>query len=100
MNNQTHENTDPGQVAEHTRALMAATADMAGEKIGEARKRLGAALESAKKAADRLREKAIVSAKATDEAVRSHPYQAIAIGVGVGAVIGFIVARQFSRRND
>ena len=35
-----------GTLAEDARALMAATADVAGEKVGEARKRLAAALES------------------------------------------------------
>ena len=37
-----------GTLAEDARALMAATADVAGEKVGEARKRLAAALERAK----------------------------------------------------
>jgi ElaB/YqjD/DUF883 family membrane-anchored ribosome-binding protein len=37
-----------GTLAEDARALMAATADVAGEKVAEARKRLGAALESGK----------------------------------------------------
>ena len=39
---QTGEN-DLGTLAEDARALMAATADVAGEKVGEARKRLAAA---------------------------------------------------------
>ena len=39
---------DMGQLAEDARALMAATADVAGEKVSEARKRLAAALERAK----------------------------------------------------
>ena len=34
---------DMGTLAEDARALMAATADVAGEKVGEARKRLAAA---------------------------------------------------------
>ena len=42
---------DVGQLAEDARALMAATADVAGEKVGEARKRLAAALESGKEIA-------------------------------------------------
>ncbi len=71
-------------------ALMAATADVAGEKVGAARKRLAAALDSAKEIAGNVRDKAVAGAKATDEAVHEHPYQAIAIGVGVG------VARRLS----
>jgi ElaB/YqjD/DUF883 family membrane-anchored ribosome-binding protein len=91
---------DMGQLAEDARALMAATADVAGEKVGEARKRLAAALESGKEIAGRVRAKAVAGAKATDEAVREHPYQAIAIGVGVGALVGYLVARRCTCNRD
>jgi ElaB/YqjD/DUF883 family membrane-anchored ribosome-binding protein len=91
---------DMSQLAEDARALMAATADVAGEKVGEARKRLAAALEQGKEMYGRVREKAVKGAKAADEAVHEHPYQAIAIGVGVGALIGFLVARRCTRNCD
>ena len=91
---------DMGSLAEDARALMAATADVAGEKVGEARKRLATALESAKEMAGRVRDKAVAGAKATDEAVREHPYQAIAIGVGVGAILGYVFARRCCRSSD
>jgi len=89
-----------GTLAEDARALMAATADVAGEKVGEARKRLAAALESGKKILVRVKDKAVEGAKATDEAVHEHPYQAIGIALGVGAIIGYFVARRCSRNND
>ena len=91
---------DMSQLADDARALMAATADVAGEKVGEARKRLAAALESGKEIYGRVRDKAVEGAKAADEAVRENPYQAIAIGVGVGALIGYLVARRCSRNGD
>ena len=91
---------DPGSLAEDARALMAATADVAGEKVGEARKRLAAALERGKEIAGCVRDKAVAGAKAADEAVHEHPYQAIAIGVGVGAIIGYLIARRCSRNRD
>ena len=91
---------DMGQLAEDARALMAATADVAGEKVGEARKRLAAALDNAREIAGRVRDKAVEGAKAADEAVHQHPYQAIAIGVGVGAILGYLVARRCSRSCD
>jgi len=91
---------DLGQLAEDAHALMAATADVAGEKVGEARKRLAAALERAKQLGGCVRDKAVAGAKATDEAIHEHPYQAIAIGVGVGALIGFLLARRCSRNCD
>ena len=50
MNNQTQTTSDDvQQLADDARALMAATADVAGEKVCEARKRLAAALEPASK---------------------------------------------------
>jgi ElaB/YqjD/DUF883 family membrane-anchored ribosome-binding protein len=89
-----------GQLAEDARALMAATADVAGEKVGEARKRLAAALENAKHIAANVRDKAVAGAKVADHAVHEHPYPAIAIGVGVGALLGFLVARRCSCNRD
>jgi ElaB/YqjD/DUF883 family membrane-anchored ribosome-binding protein len=91
---------DMGTLVEDARLLMAATADVAGEKVGEARKRLAASLESAKEIASRVRDKAVEGAKAADEAVREHPYQAIGIALGVGALIGLVVARRCSRNGD
>jgi ElaB/YqjD/DUF883 family membrane-anchored ribosome-binding protein len=89
-----------GQLAEDARALMAATADVAGEKVGEARKRLAAALESAKHIAANVRDKAVAGAKVADQTVRENPYQAIAIGVGVGAIIGYLIARRCACKRE
>ena len=101
MDKQTQANSsDLGTLAEDARALMAATADVAGEKVSEARKRLAAALESGKKIFGRVKDKAVEGAKATDEAVHEHPYKAIAIGVGVGAILGYLLARRCSRNCD
>jgi ElaB/YqjD/DUF883 family membrane-anchored ribosome-binding protein len=101
MNKETQKiNDDLIQLAEDARALMTATADVAGEKVSEARKRLATALESAKEIAADVRAKAIEGAKAADEAVHEHPYQAIGIGVGVGALLGYLLARRCCRKND
>ena len=91
---------DMGQLAEDARAFMAATADVAGEKVGEARKRLAAALDSGKEIYGRVREKAVEGVKAADEAVHEHPYQAIGIALGVGALIGYLAARRCSCNGD
>ena len=88
---------DVGQLAEDARALLSATADVAGEKVGEARKRLAAALESGKEIAGNVRDKVVQGAKAADQTVRANPYQAIAIGVGVGALLGYLIGRRCSR---
>ncbi|HKM52417.1 MAG TPA: hypothetical protein VJY33_03345 [Isosphaeraceae bacterium] len=59
----------------------------------EIRARLEAAVEKAKAACERLEEKTVAAAKATDKAVREHPYQAVGIAFGVGILIGVLVAR-------
>src|SRR5690349_10227773 len=101
MNKQTQETTSNiGTLAEDARALMTATADVAGEKVGEARKRLAAALESAKEIAGNVRDKAVAGAKIADKTVRENPYQAVGIALGVGAILGYLVARRCSRNSD
>jgi len=87
-------------LAEEAHSLMAATADIVGEKVSEARKRLAAALEGSKEIYGHAKEKAIESAKATDKVVRDNPYQSIAIAVGVGALIGFLAARRSCCKGD
>ena len=91
---------DAGHLAEDAQALLTATADVAGDKVGEARKRLAAALERGRQIASRVKEKAVAGAKATDEAIHAHPYQAIAIGVGVGVLIGYLLARRSTRKGE
>ena len=93
-------NNEKDTLAEDARALMTATADVTGEKVGEARKRLAAALGSAKEIAGRVRDKAVEGAKAADQAVRDKPYQAIGIAFAVGAVVGYFVMRRCSRNDD
>jgi ElaB/YqjD/DUF883 family membrane-anchored ribosome-binding protein len=91
---------DLGTLAEDARALMTATADVAGDKVGEARERLAAALDSAKEIAGRVRDKAVENVKAADQAVRDKPYQAIGIAFAVGAVVAYFVMRRCSRNGD
>ena len=61
---------DMGTVAEEARALMAATAEVVEE------------------------------ARAANAAVHQHPYQAIGIAFGVGALIGYLAMRRCSRDGD
>ena len=101
MNKHTQAHNDEmDTLAEDARALMAATADVAGEKVSDARKRLAAALDSAKEIASRVRDKAAEGAHAADEAVRENPYTAIGIAFGVGALIGYLAMRRCSRHCD
>jgi ElaB/YqjD/DUF883 family membrane-anchored ribosome-binding protein len=54
-------------------------------------------LDNARQIAGRVRDQAIAGAKVADKTVRENPYQAIAIGVGVGALIGYLLGRRCSR---
>ncbi len=95
MNTPTNEPAnDLGTLVDDARALLTATADVAGDKIDEARRRLAAALGDGREMVDRVREKAEEGAVAAGDAVHHHPYQAIAIGFGLGAILGFIAARR------
>ena len=92
--------TEMEALAEHARALMSATADVAGEKAQEARKRLASALERRKEITAKARETVVESAKAVDSAVHEHPYLAIGIASGFSALLGFVAARLLSRNSD
>jgi ElaB/YqjD/DUF883 family membrane-anchored ribosome-binding protein len=78
---------DAGSLAEGARDLVAATVDVAGEKVVEARKRLEEALHSA-------RDRAVSGAKATDEYIHDNPYQCLGIALGVGVLLGIYIARR------
>jgi ElaB/YqjD/DUF883 family membrane-anchored ribosome-binding protein len=91
---------DLGTLAEDARALIAATADVAGKKVVEARQRLAAALESGKEMYGHVREQTVEGAQAAGVAVHEHPYQSIGIAFGIGAIIGYLVARRCSRNGD
>ncbi len=88
---------DLGRLAEDARALISATADIAGDRVGEARKRLEKALENGGEIYHRARDRAIAGAKVTDAAIHQHPYQAMMVGVGVGALLGYLIARKSDR---
>jgi len=81
-------------VADSAEELMDATAETSGEKLTELRARLAAALESAKTAAQRLQQKSIETAKATDRCIRDHPYQTLGIALGLGVLIGVLIGRR------
>jgi ElaB/YqjD/DUF883 family membrane-anchored ribosome-binding protein len=101
MNKQIEANrTETATLAEDARSFLTATADVGGGKVEEARRRLAAALERSKELCGRVREKFVEGAKATDEAVHKHPYQAIGIALGVGALLGYLVALRRSRNHD
>lgn len=74
--------------------LLKATAGDASDKAREMRTKVSAAIDSAKETCERLEEKAIAGAKATDKVIREHPYQSIGVAFGVGLLIGVLVTRK------
>jgi ElaB/YqjD/DUF883 family membrane-anchored ribosome-binding protein len=89
---------DSKNLAADARALLEATAEVADEKVTEARKRLTVALESAKECAvdtfHEVEEKAMAKARQADGVIRSHPYESIAVAVGLGTILGLLLARR------
>ena len=57
----------------------------------ESAQRFGAALENAK---NNIQEKAVTSAKATDRAIRDHPYESLGIAFGIGILLGVLINRK------
>lgn len=81
-------------VAQDAEALLKATAGDLGEKAKEARARLTVALEKAKETYQKVQDQAIASAKATDQCIRTHPYQAIGVAFALGLVLGLLIKRR------
>ena len=73
--------------------LLKAGAHNLSERGVAARERLAAALEVAKETRRRLEERAVLGARATDRAIREHPYEAVGIAFGVGMLLGVIINR-------
>lgn len=78
--------------------LLKATADDVSEKAKEARSRVTAALERAKTTCANMQEQTVATAKAAakkaDTVIREHPYESIGVALGVGLLIGVLVARK------
>ena len=91
---------DMGTLAKDARSLITATTDVASHKFGEARQRVAETVESAKETAGRVRDQAVDYAKAADKVMHAHPYQAVGIAVGVGAILGYLVSRRGSCSSD
>jgi ElaB/YqjD/DUF883 family membrane-anchored ribosome-binding protein len=96
MNNASTERvvSDLKTLAHDAEDLLKASAGEVTDKAREARARLGSALERAREACERLEEKAVAGAKATDKVIREHPYQSLGIAFGIGVLIGVLVTRK------
>ncbi len=78
--------------------ILRATANVAGEKVGELRERIQDRLRDAKiRIADAeaaLVDKTKAAARATDDFVHENPWRAVGISAGVGLLLGIIIGRR------
>ena len=81
-----------------TKELLRATAGQAGEKIATARERIQASLAVYKDklvdAEQAMMERTKEAARATDEYVHDHPWQAVGVAGAVGFLLGMLISRR------
>lgn len=85
---------DINSLIEDARALLSATGHVAEDKVVQARQRLADALERGAETLEGWQDRAVAGAKAADKGIREHPYQAIGVAFGVGALVAYLVARR------
>ena len=85
---------DPQSLAEDARSLVAATTAATEETLSAGRRGLAAAWNKGMDTWHRARGRAVQGAKAADEVISGHPYRAIAIALGVGAVFACLFTRR------
>jgi len=89
---------DLAAVVRDAESLMGAVADEAGAKSDEARARVREALDRVKGRLGEIEaavsERGAEAAKAADDYVHTHPWQAAGIAAGIGLVVGLLIARR------
>jgi ElaB/YqjD/DUF883 family membrane-anchored ribosome-binding protein len=85
---------DASTLADDTRSLLNATAEIADEKVAQARKRLQSALASGRIAVEDLQVRAREKARAAEECIRDHPLESVAVAFGVGTILGVLLSRR------
>ena len=91
----------PEEVAEHISRLMAEAeamlvgpvADRAADRFSDLRARFETLQHKAVDAYGDARKRVVAGAKATDETIRSHPYESLAIALGIGVLLGALSRR-------
>ncbi|CAM2926664.1 DUF883 family protein [Rariglobus hedericola] len=91
----------PEQIVENLRALIAEAektigggiAEGAEDKLASLRDRLSETREKVEHALSYAKERVVAGAKQTDSAIRSHPYESLAIALGVGVLLGAFLRR-------
>ncbi len=84
---------DVDQLATHARALFVATADIASDKVVAAREQLETILDQGRHTTEIWRDRANDGARYCRDVIKEHPYQALAVGLAIGAFIGLFTVR-------
>src|SRR5215510_5392908 len=86
--------SDLKSVTRDAEELLKTVSGERGNGSNELRMRLSSAIDSAKATYHRLEEKAVAGAKATDQVIRTHPYESLGVAFGAGMLVGFIMGRK------
>ena len=85
-------------VVDDAEALLRQTVRDAGQGYGEARSKLEQSLQAAKAelaSAERaVIDKVVQAGRSTDEYVHKHPWESVAVGAGVGLLVGLLLGRR------
>ncbi|HSY53873.1 MAG TPA: hypothetical protein VK785_05465 [Opitutaceae bacterium] len=81
------------QLVAETERLLGDSSGLAAEKAEELRARINRAGEALRGFYGTARQKIITSARCADETIRSHPYESLAVSLGVGVLLGALIRR-------
>jgi len=92
----------PEQLVTHLRDLLVeaeqlvgdSAGDYVGEKADAMRERLSQAQERLQELYHSTRARILSGARSTDTAIRTHPYESMAVALGVGVLLGTLVRRR------
>ena len=89
---------DIQNVVSDAQDLLKTVQDTGSEKMGEMRAKMQAQIDAARQTLTELQQGvqdgAKVAINTTDEYVRANPWRAVGISAGIGALIGFLIARR------
>jgi ElaB/YqjD/DUF883 family membrane-anchored ribosome-binding protein len=86
------------KVIHDAEALIKATANQTGDKVGEVRHRAEESLKEARRKLNEMEDSVVArtktAVKATDQLVHERPWQSVAVASAVGVVLGMLIGRR------
>ncbi|HTJ78910.1 MAG TPA: hypothetical protein VL357_07920 [Rariglobus sp.] len=80
-------------ITEAEKTLGATFTEGAEDQLGDLRERLESARDKAQSLFEGARQKVTAGAKQADATIRSHPYESLAVALGVGVLLGALLRR-------